>query len=113
MRLLHTNNCKVFIFTINVLDRACAYFSITFRFHFDNGSYFCCLREVITGNFLYARHEYVSLSRTRRESTDHVYSSYARSQDRTRAATKVASGQCRIPNERSARLDDDEAVCHT
>jgi len=48
-----------------------------------------------------------------RESMDHVYSFYARSQDRARSARKVASGQCRIPNEHSSRLDDDEAVCHT
>lgn len=75
-------------------------------------SYFYCFREAIMENFLYARHEYVSLGR-KRESMDRVYSFYARSQDRVRSATKVASGQCRIPNESSSRSDDDEAVCHT
>ncbi|KAL0102658.1 hypothetical protein PUN28_018155 [Cardiocondyla obscurior] len=48
-------------------------------------------------------------SRKRRARTTYN-ASYAKSQDGARSATKVASGQYRIPNERSSRSDYDEAL---
>lgn len=109
MCLFHTNNCEVIICTINVLNRTCTYF-------FDNVLFSSIHIFVVSAKlsrrifFMRDMNTYRSVGKKR---MDHVYSSYARSQDRTRSVTKVASGQCRIPNERSSRLDDDEAVCHT